>query len=145
MAAEQILFVYGTAMTGEPDHARLEGARPLGPAVTTPTYELIDLGDAPALVSGGLIAVTGELYGIEVVALAALDVHYGHPVLFKRTVVTLAPSGDADAITEAFAYLLDFEQTRGRRRIRTGDWRARRTTVQHEPGALVQWAKRRHR
>ncbi len=140
-AREIILFVCDSLMRGEEQHARLAGARPLGDAITAPEYDLVDLGASGALVPGGLVAVSGELYALEPAALAALDVLKGHPVLHRRAPVRLADGREADA------YLLAPDQAVGRRRIRGGDWRRRRGAPgggnARETGPLVSWAKRR--
>src|SRR5437867_3945577 len=130
------LFVYGAAMRGEARHDLLEGATFEGQATTEPVFDLIDLGADAAMAPGGRTAVEGELYTVPVGALAALDREAGHPILFRRTTVRLSNGRDADT------YLLEPEQVRGRRRIRSGDWRARgsraRTT---DGGPLVRWAR----
>ncbi|MGK3991900.1 gamma-glutamylcyclotransferase family protein [Sorangium sp. So ce1024] len=139
--SEISLFVYDNLMKGEDQHEWLASARSLGEATTTPTYALVDLGTCGALVEGGLVAVSGELYALSPTALAALDVHRGHPILHRRAAIRLADG------REAQAYLLSMEQAAGCRRVREGDWRKRRGA----PGAvrsrdnspLVSWAKRR--
>jgi gamma-glutamylcyclotransferase (GGCT)/AIG2-like uncharacterized protein YtfP len=137
-----VLFVYGTLLPGEPSHALLADARALGPARTAPVFELIDLGPYPALVAGGRTSVVGELYELSAATLAAIDVHEGHPVLFKRVTIPL------EGGPEAQAYTLEPHQTTGRRRIRSGDWRGR---FRHAPGpsardsAIVRWLKDRHK
>jgi gamma-glutamylcyclotransferase (GGCT)/AIG2-like uncharacterized protein YtfP len=137
-----VLFVYGTLLPGEPSHGLLDGARSLGPAQTAPVYDLVDLGPHPALVAGGTTAVVGEVYEMPVAMLAAIDVHEGHPVLFQRKTIALADG------REAQAYMLQEDQVRGRRRIRSGDWRGR---FRHAPGpsardsAFVRWSKSRYR
>jgi gamma-glutamylcyclotransferase (GGCT)/AIG2-like uncharacterized protein YtfP len=118
-ASEYLLFVYGTFLSGEPEHARLSGARALGPAETEPTYDLVDLGVEPALVPGGTGAVKGEVYAVTPSQLAAVDVHHGHPLKFRRGTIRLADGRLVEA------HQLAPDQTRGRRRIRTGDWKTR--------------------
>jgi gamma-glutamylcyclotransferase (GGCT)/AIG2-like uncharacterized protein YtfP len=138
---EIILFVYDSLMKGEDQHERLAGARPLGEAVTRPEYDLVDLASGGALVPGGLVAVSGELYALEPAALAALDVHKGHPLLYRRAPIRLADGREVEA------YLLSAQQAAGCRRIRSGDWRRRRGAPgagrPRETGPLVTWAKRR--
>ena len=137
-----VLFVYGTLLRGESGHALLDGATAIGPATTRPDFELFDLGPYPALVAGGETAIAGELYELPVAMLAAIDVHEQVPILFKRRRIELQDGRIADA------YLLDPDQVRGRRRIRSGDWRTR-FRVETAPGprdsAMVQWARRRPR
>jgi gamma-glutamylcyclotransferase (GGCT)/AIG2-like uncharacterized protein YtfP len=116
---EFLLFVYGVMMQGEARHADLAGARPLGPATTETGFDLVDLGAEPALVAGGAGAVTGELYALSPQMLASLDVHYGHPLRYRRGPIRLADGRVVEA------HQLAPDQARGRRRIRSGDWRTR--------------------
>jgi gamma-glutamylaminecyclotransferase len=137
-----ILFVYGTLLSSEPSHALLADARALGPATTAPSFHLFDLGAYPALVAGGATAVVGELYELTARTLAAIDVHEGAPLLFKRRRIALADAREVEA------YLLDADQVRGRRRIRSGDWRARfQPTPSPAPTArdapIVRWIRKR--
>jgi gamma-glutamylcyclotransferase (GGCT)/AIG2-like uncharacterized protein YtfP len=138
---EIVLFVCDNLMKGEDQHEWLAAARPLGEAVTAATYDLVDLGASGALVPGGLVAVSGELYALEPAALAALDVHKGHPILHRRDAIRLADG------REAQAYLLSSQQAAGCRRVRSGDWRRRRgapgAASPRAAGPLVSWAKRR--
>jgi gamma-glutamylcyclotransferase (GGCT)/AIG2-like uncharacterized protein YtfP len=138
MPREHLLFVYGTELPGEDDHALLEGATLLGPATTEPQFDLVDLGARAALVAGGLTAVMGELYSVPVAILADLDRRAGHPILYRRTPLRLADGRTGDA------YMLEADQVRGRRRVRSGDWRARnRRTRTTDGGSLVRWARTR--
>ncbi|UQA58801.1 gamma-glutamylcyclotransferase family protein [Polyangium aurulentum] len=138
---EIVLFVYDSLMAGEEQHERLAGARPLGKATTAPAYDLVDLGPNGALVAGGTVSVSGELYALEPATMAALDIHRGHPVLNQRTAIRLSDG------REAQAYLVAHDQTAGRRRIRTGDWKTRRgasgAVGARDAGPMVRWAKRR--
>ncbi len=113
------LFAYGTLLPGEPDHELLQGAEPLGEARTKPCYQLVEHGPSAGLLEGGTVAVAGELYQLDVKTLAACDIKREHPVLYLRLPVRLADG------SEAFAYFLRPEQTRGCRRIRDGDWKSR--------------------
>ena len=66
--ATELLFVYGTLLSGLSNHHHMVGATCLGPAIVQGA--LFDMGDYPAmLVSGELSAplgpVLGELYKIE--------------------------------------------------------------------------------
>jgi gamma-glutamylcyclotransferase (GGCT)/AIG2-like uncharacterized protein YtfP len=141
-APKFVLFVYGTLLPGEPGHSLLDGARALGPAKTAPAFDLVDLGPYPALVAGGRTSVVGELFEVSAATLAAIDVHEEHPVLFKRIAIPL--EGGA----QAHAYTLEPHQTTGRRRIRSGDWRARfrpAPAPSARDSALVRWLKERHK
>jgi gamma-glutamylcyclotransferase (GGCT)/AIG2-like uncharacterized protein YtfP len=138
-AREYVLFVYDSLMSGEAQHELLAATRPLGAARTTAEYELVDLGPSGAMLADGRGVVLGEVYALEAKALAAIDVHKGHPVLHQRSTVRL------DDGREAQAYLLSPDQARGLRRIRSGDWRQRSGTVtpRHAGGELVRWARNR--
>jgi len=76
-------------MSGQPEHARLAGARSIGPGTTEPRFDLVDLGAQAALVPGGLTAVRGEVYALGPALLASIDVYKGHPVLHQRRPVRL--------------------------------------------------------
>jgi gamma-glutamylcyclotransferase (GGCT)/AIG2-like uncharacterized protein YtfP len=138
---EIVLFVCDSLMQGEPHHDKLGSARALGKATTTAAYDLVDLGASGALVAGGQTAVAGELYALTLPDLAALDILRGHPVLHQRAPVTLADGRVADA------YHVGSQQSAGRRRVPSGDWRTRRGATGvvggRDAGALVRWAKRR--
>ena len=135
-----MLFVYGTLLSGETSHALLDGAVALGPARTVAAFDLFELGPYPGLVAGGTTAIAGEVYELTVTHLAAIDVHEEVPRLFKRVMIELEDGRRADT------YVLERDQVRGRRRIRSGDWRAR-FQVERGPGArdapLVKWARKR--
>jgi gamma-glutamylcyclotransferase (GGCT)/AIG2-like uncharacterized protein YtfP len=138
---ELLLFVCDASMSGLPEHARLDGARALGPGKTEPTFDLVDLGAQPALVLGGTTAVEGEVYALGPALLAALDVHKGHPLVHKRRRIRL------DDGREVEAYTLDADQARGRRRIRSGSYRAHVAPAAAPPrdGAWSRWARGRGR
>ena len=120
-AREYNLFDYGSLLPGERDHELLATARHVGPACTPPEYYLVELNAFPALVRGGRIEVKGELYVVDAAALLAIDLRKENPVLFKRETIRLAGGEVAEA------YLMTLEQVRGRRRLSSGDWRARFT------------------
>jgi gamma-glutamylcyclotransferase (GGCT)/AIG2-like uncharacterized protein YtfP len=142
---EFLLFVCGALMFDEPAYGRLGGARMLGAVQTVPKFELVDLGNDAGMIEGAS-AVSGELYTVNVTTLAALDVQHGHPVLHRRVTIEL------DGGIQAEAYLLHADQVRGRRRIRSGDWRKRPGILgaitpprPQYGGALVEWTRNRWR
>jgi hypothetical protein len=59
------MFLNGTAMSGQNDHAAITGARLIGPAITAPIYRFFAVRDEfPGLlpvVTGG-VPISGELY-----------------------------------------------------------------------------------
>ncbi|MFN7976415.1 MAG: gamma-glutamylcyclotransferase family protein [Acidobacteriota bacterium] len=113
------LFVYGTLMHGESNHAALAGSRCLGTARTRAAFTLHDLGAYPALAAGGSLTVAGELYEVAGDALAAIDRLEGHPFWFRREPVVL------DDGTDAEAYLVALRRLEGRPVIASGSWRER--------------------
>jgi gamma-glutamylcyclotransferase (GGCT)/AIG2-like uncharacterized protein YtfP len=59
------MFLNGTAMSGQPDHAAIAGARFLGPVTTAPNFRFFAVRDEfPGLlpVDSGGAAINGELY-----------------------------------------------------------------------------------
>ena len=136
------LFVYGTLLRGEASHALLKDATSIGRASTAAAFDLFDLGAYPALVAGGASAVAGEVYELDVRQIAAIDVHEEVPRLFKRVRIELEDGRSVDT------YVLDRDQVRGRRRIRTGDWRTR-FQVERPAGLrdapFAAWARKRER
>lgn len=136
---EYLLFVYDAWMSGQTEAARLSGARALGPATTGPGFDLVDLGTQIALVPGGATAVRGEVYAMEPAMLASLDVEKGHPLRYRRIRIRL------DDDREVEAYTLDADQVRGKRRIKSGDYRTHVTPAAPERAgsAWSKWAKGR--
>jgi len=113
------MFVYGSMLPGERDHALLDGAEPLGPSRTEPLYTLVDLGAYGALIEGGRTAIAGELYHVDRKLRFRLDVARECPVLFQRALVRVEGGEPAEA------YVMRDEQVRGKRRLPHGDWRRR--------------------
>jgi gamma-glutamylcyclotransferase (GGCT)/AIG2-like uncharacterized protein YtfP len=135
---KRTLFVYGTLLAGEREHARLAGAERLGPARTEAIFQLVDLGAYPALVADGTTAIHGELYRLERSALRDLDVFEQVPILFQRMRIPLADGSQVDA------YAMSPDQVRGRRRIGHGDWRRRFVpSVRTFESAFARWARSR--
>ncbi len=113
------LFVYGTLLPGEADHALLENAEHLGAANTTARYSLVEFRAMAGLVEHGSSRVYGELYTVSYDTLNACDKLRDHPSRYHREELQLENG------TSALAYLLHPDQARGLRRVRHGDWRAR--------------------
>ena len=136
---EVLLFVYGLLLQGEREHGLLEGAPLLGEARTVPEHTLVELDFYPVLLSGGHVAVLGELYGVSRQLRFKLDVHHQCPALFRRISVKLADG------TEAETYAMDDDKVRGRRRLRGGSWRGRfePRLPRLPPGPMTEYARKR--
>lgn len=116
------LFVYGSLLSGEPNHGLLSRARFLMEAETEAGFELRDLGEYPGLVQGGSQAVIGEVYEVDAELLALLDEFEDHPTFYCRTNIVLAGGVAAET------YLLRAEQVQDCPRVESGNWRAWRST-----------------
>lgn len=114
------LFVYGTLLSGEPNHGLLAPATFVRDVQTEAAYELRDLGAFPALVRRGVGMVSGELYDVDAPTLATLDRLEGHPRFYRRTRVVLEDGVYAEA------YVLGLARVRRYPVIDSGIWRARR-------------------
>jgi gamma-glutamylcyclotransferase (GGCT)/AIG2-like uncharacterized protein YtfP len=136
-------FVYGTMMVGEPHHATLLGAVPMGELRTTTGYSLVELGALAALVGEGAGSVVGELYDLDPDAVRSVMKQSEHPGLFHLGAVRLADGSSAES------FLLLPDQVRGKRRVKDGDWRARfggRKAGELSPaGPFVRWSRTRPR
>lgn len=124
-----LLFVYGTLLSGEPNHPLLGASESAGSARTAPVFDLLDLGDYPAMARGGHTAIAGELYWIDDATRARLDEFEGHPHLYRRTRIELDDGHFAQS------YLLCRRTTAADMRIAHGDWRRRDREVGAQSGA----------
>ena len=120
MSTTTRVFVYGSLLSGEPNHRVLARACRVGEASTVPRFALHDLGAYPAMIEGGAHAITGEVYEVDAKTLARLDVLEGHPRYYRRGAITLADGSSAET------YLLTPAQVEGRLLITSGNWRGRR-------------------
>lgn len=123
------LFVYGTMMAGQRNHARLEfgGARSLGTAVTDEARYLLlsrDTGAgylAPAALVGGQKRIRGELYDVDPALLDEIDDCEGHPTVYRRTPVLL--HGHESKETWMYLYVgMDRLDSRGIHTAETHTW-----------------------
>lgn len=111
---ETPLFVYGTLKRGQPNHARLEGARWLGEAWLEGAC-LYDLGPFPMAIAAEGV-VFGEVYAVALAALPLLDAFEGCPRLYARHWLALADG------RQAWVYLGRARQVRHSRRLPAGVW-----------------------
>lgn len=111
-----LVFVYGTLLRGEVNHGLLADAEHMGPHRTGPCFTLFSLGAYPGVSRGGRTAVHGEVYRVDDAGLARLDRLEDYPRLYDRTLIP-TPHG------RAWIYLYR-GRVRGRRVIRSGDWRS---------------------
>jgi gamma-glutamylcyclotransferase (GGCT)/AIG2-like uncharacterized protein YtfP len=121
------LFVYGSLMSGERDHALLADAKLLGPAKTAASYTLVDLVVYPALLVEGTTSVVGELYLVDPRTRFETDVKKECPVLFERVEIALDDGSTAET------YCMAEDKVRGRRRIKNGSWKNRAAPPPREP------------
>jgi gamma-glutamylcyclotransferase (GGCT)/AIG2-like uncharacterized protein YtfP len=110
-----LIFVYGTLRFGETNHAQLNGARLVAKVYTAPSYELVDMGDYPALIEVGEMRVYGELYEVADALVRQLDEFEEVPTLYERREVQIAGY-------IAQAYVMRRESADRAPRIASGDW-----------------------
>lgn len=113
-----LIFVYGTLRRGEHNHPELGPARYVAETWTAPRYELVDMGQYPALLEAGHDAVRGELYEVPESWLAHLDWFEDVPTLYERKPIALSDA-------RALAYVMRRELAGSAPRIASGDWCAR--------------------
>ena len=130
--ATELLFVYGTLLSGLSNHHHMVGATCLGPAIVQGA--LFDMGDYPAmLVSGDLSAplgpVLGELYKIDAPhwprldALEAVDPDSIENSMYLRVPIQVQwkhPEGPQTVTAQVYVYNWSLA---GRPRIDHGDFR----------------------
>jgi gamma-glutamylcyclotransferase (GGCT)/AIG2-like uncharacterized protein YtfP len=123
--SERVIFVYGTLIKGESNHAVLGGSTFLRVARTSPGFLLYDLGRFPGMVACGQLVVVGEIYLVTPEILARVDRLEGHPTFYQRLPIRLDDGSDAES------YLLPPRRVVGYPPIASGQWRTKRK-AQHD-------------
>lgn len=113
----RLLFIYGSLLRGEVSAHRMAGATYVGSARTRPLYTLHRVDWYPALATGGVTAVAGELYRVPPAVLAALDAYEGDDYALVEV--------ELDDGTRAESYVMASEVAHGLAVIPSGDWRRR--------------------
>lgn len=133
------LFIYGTLLPGERDHALLGASECLGPAITEPCFQLVELNVYAALIADGNVAVVGELYAVDLATRRNIDVKRQVPILFQRGPIRLADGQQVET------YFMTEDQVRGKRRLGHGDFRKRFApkTPRNGPGPMATWIRGR--
>lgn len=110
-----LLFVYGTLQSGLSRSSYLADQKFIRKALTTPGYQLFDLGSYPGMIeSSDGDCIPGELYEVDELCLEMLDnVEAVDEGLYRRSNVSLQSPLDG---TSALTYLY-LQSTEGRRRI----------------------------
>lgn len=107
------VFVYGTLLSGQPNHRLLESSEKLEDVTVELAAEMVSLGAYPALVSTvETHNIKGEVYEVSADCLQALDYLEGHPTFYQRLFI-----GDM------WVYYLNMEHVTNRYPvIEDGDW-----------------------
>jgi gamma-glutamylaminecyclotransferase len=120
---ETLVFVYGTLLKGQRNHSLLFGSRFMCTGQTIAEYELVDLGDFPAMIPADPddegCSIFGEVYAVDHAILEILDEIEDHPRFYRRTPLELMDGSIVDA------YLLTAHQAAFYPRIVSGDWRTK--------------------
>ena len=115
------IFVYGTLLKRESNHAYLEDGIRIGEDALT-GFQMFDLGSFPMIVPSSHsfpVVIVGEHYRIPIQILPRLDDLEEHPHYYQRQWLTL------DSGAEAWVYVGKVALTQGSRLLMGGDWRAR--------------------
>lgn len=78
------VFVYGTLRRGGNNHGLLARARCLGEHVTEAGYRMLDIGPYPGVVTGGDVAIRGEVYEVTPAQFRELDALEDYPRSYTR-------------------------------------------------------------
>lgn len=110
------VFVYGTLRRGQYNHPLLSESTFVAQTCTDPCFTMVDLGGYPGLLTQGSTAVVGELYDVELVTLARLDLLEEVPELYRRKWLRL------NTEHAAMVYVIPPRLVRGAPMLHEGDW-----------------------
>ena len=100
---DELLFVYGTLMSGQRASGYLDGCTLLG-RYTLPDFAMYDLGSYPGIVPQKGGSVIGEVYQIPAERLPELDAYEGEGNLYHRRTVTVIRRRAQDIKVQAYIY-----------------------------------------
>ena len=103
------VFVYGTLKKGFGNHGFLNNSEFISKVKTvSKSYDLVNLGNFPALIKGGSYDVYGELYSIDSTTLRNLDYLEGNTVLYTRDKISVCSYEDSRLVwSGVWAYMMD--------------------------------------
>lgn len=114
---EQRLFVYGSLKRGFRHHDQLAGARFIALTRSADGYELVRIGQYPAMVGvRGAGRVVGELYAVDAALLRHLDAFEEVPERYQRVWIEIEIGG------LAWCYTVTPGAARGGERLGGGAW-----------------------
>ena len=110
----QLVAVYGTLKHGCCNHSVLQEATFVGSFVTPPSYSMLNIGEYPALITGGSTAIRCEVYRVNQQHMVNLDALEDYPHLYTRRHIE-TPFG------QAWLYLWN-QSPQGYPLINHGNW-----------------------
>ena len=111
------LFVYGTLRRGFRNHRLLGDAPFFGTAKTKARFAMYVSGVPYVVLREPVSQILGEVYEVDGLLLAELDIHEGHPRFYLRVLVDVA----LDTGAELKGWLYSFGVARGRL-VPSGDY-----------------------
>lgn len=96
------IFVYGTLMSGQPAHNKLNGAIYLG-RYRLDDYAMYKVSYYPGIIPQNDEHVIGEVYAITADMLPAMDEYEGEGYLYHRRTVTVS-NGTEERTVQAYIY-----------------------------------------
>jgi gamma-glutamylcyclotransferase (GGCT)/AIG2-like uncharacterized protein YtfP len=115
--------VYGSLMSGLHNHDyHLKDSKYIGQFESEPVFELLDLGSFPGLIKNGHTSVTMEVYEIDDITLAGLDVLEGYNSnspqnSHYRREMLKTPYG------ECYCYIYNSKKSQSYKKVKEGNWK----------------------